>query len=423
MNNNTTMNVVQDHVDEIMQQLVGDPILSALASPSDLQGYLQTGFSALLNATLLKDRALYLEHHAEDRANGFAPARELQVKTTPVMVTRPRTRDGFFPAFLPKYQHHIPADYQELLEQILLEAKSFRAALRTLQTMGLSYSLKELEALLSELEQEAKLFHERPLNPDWLILYIDAKELDLKDEHDQVKKAAHFLALGVNFEGRKEVICSRIFWGHELLECWKQVFVGLKNRGLTRFLLLVTDDFSGLKNLAQGFWPLADHQLCTVHLLRNAQRQLRPADYTLFDDAWREIVNASSIDTARSKWLALLEKLRPDYPSWVDHLQPRTDHYLRFMNYPKAIHRNLRSTNLPEGINNLIETLRRNAGGHFHSEREAKIKMKLLIDQLTHRKWAKPNPMIKHHLPTLNRIFKQRFEAELTPDHFLTQNF
>jgi putative transposase len=236
MNNNTTMNVVQDHVDEMMQQLVGDPILSALASPSDLQGYLQTGFSALLNATLLKDRALYLEHHAEDRANGFAPARELQVKTTPVMVTRPRTRDGFFPAFLPKYQHPVPADYQELLEQILLEAKSFRAALRTLQTMGLSYSLKELEALLSELEQEAKLFHERPLNPDWLILYIDAKELDLKDEHDQVKKAAHFLALGVNFEGRKEVICSRIFWGHELLEGWKEVFVGLQNRGLTRFL-------------------------------------------------------------------------------------------------------------------------------------------------------------------------------------------
>ena len=143
----------------------------------------------------------------------------------------------------------------------------------------------------------------------------------------------------------------------------------------------------------------------------------------IFDDAWREIINASSIDTARSKWLALLEKRRPDYPSWADHLQPRTDHYLRFMNYPKAIHRNLRSTNLPEGINNLIETLRRNAGGHFHSEREAKIKMKLLIDQLTHRKWAKPNPMIKHHRPTLNRIFKQRFEAELTPDHFLTQNF
>jgi transposase-like protein len=371
----------------------------------------------------LKDRALYLEHHAADRANGLAPARELQMKTTPVMVTRPRTRDGFFPAFPPQYQHHIPADYPERLEPILLEAKSFRAALRTLQTMGLSSSLKELEAWLSELEQEAKLLQERPLNPDGLIRYIDAQELDLKEEHDPVKKAAHCLALGVHFEGRQEVLCSRSFWGHELLECCKPVLVGLQNRGLTRFLLLVTDDFSGLKNLVQGFWPLADHQLCTVHLFRKAQRQLRPADYTLFDDAWREIINASSIDPARSKGLALLAIRRPDDPSWVDHLQPRTDHYWRFMNYPQALHRNLRSTHLPEGINKLIETLRRHAGGHFPSEREAKIKMKLLIDQLAHRKWAKPNPMIKHHLPTLNRIFKQRFEAELTPDHFLTQNF
>jgi hypothetical protein len=38
MNNHTTMNVVQDHVDEMMPQLVGDPLLSALASARDLQG-------------------------------------------------------------------------------------------------------------------------------------------------------------------------------------------------------------------------------------------------------------------------------------------------------------------------------------------------------------------------------------------------
>ena len=423
MKDNSSINTVQARIQEFMQQLVDDPVLGSLAGPADVQNYLQAGFSALLNATLLKERTIYLDEHLQDRANGFAPIRQLHIKTTPISVERPRTRQGFYPLILPKHQRHIPEGYQELLEQILLEAKSFDAALRTMQAMGLSYSHKELESLLVELEKEAKAFHERPLAPDWLILYIDAKELDLKDEHNQVKKAVHFLVIGVNFEARKEVLCSRIFWGNEILDCWRQVFVELKNRGVTRILITITDDFSGLKNLFEGFWPHCDHQFCTVHLLRNAHSHLAPKDYSLFTDAWREIIAASSPDTARSKWLALLEKLRENYSAWVEHVQTRTDHYLRFMNYPNILRRNLRSTNLPEGINNLIETLRRNAGGHFHSDRELKIKMKILIDQLSNRKWTKPNPMIIYHRSTLIQMFKQRFEAELPSDHFLTQCF
>lgn len=93
------------------------------------------------------------------------------------------------------------------------------------------------------------------------------------------------------------------------------------------------------------------------------------------------------------------------------------------MNYPTQIRKHLRSTNLPEGINNMIETAQRNAGGHFHSKREIAIKMKLLIDQLSRNKWKKPSPMFKHNLSHLMRMFKQRFEEELPPNHFLTQYF
>jgi len=44
-------------------------------------------------------------------------------------------------------------------------------------------------------------------------------------------------------------------------------------------------------------------------------------------------------------------------------------------------------TNPPEGLNNPIETLCRKAGGHFHSEREALVKLKLLADQLYDTAW------------------------------------
>ncbi len=47
----------------------------------------------------------------------------------------------------------------------------------------------------------------------------------------------------------------------------------------------------------------------------------------------------------------------------------------------------------------------------------------LVADRLARYRWTKPNPMIKYHLQELIRMFRLRFEAELPPNHFLTQNF
>ena len=324
---------------------------------------------------------------------------------------------------LPKYQRHLPEAYQQLLRNLLLGARSFSAARRTLQALGLGYSPEQVEQLLEELHQEAKSFFTRPLAPDWLCVFIDAKIIELKDEHDQVKQAVHFLAVGIGLDGKKEILTAAAFWGNEALEAWRKTLIDLKNRGLVRVLLLVTDDFSGLAPLIKSLFPNSDHQLCTVHLLRNAQRHLSLEDYTLFRDTWREIQAASGFESAQTRFRALLDQLRPNNKAWVEHLQKRIPNYLTFIKYPTPVHPQLRSTNLPEGLNNQIENLRRNAGGHFHSQREALIKMKLLTTDLYDHKWTRGNPVLLTHIGILNQIFRQHFETELNPEKFLTQNF
>ena len=203
MNNNRAVSAVQAHLDQFFSQLTQSPELEERFSPEDLPQLLEAGLSHVLNSVLKKERQFHLEEHPDDRANGYAPKRTLKVGTTSVELERPRTREGFYPAVLPKHQRYLPEAYQQLLRNILLGARSFNAARRTLQALGLGYSPQQVDQLLEELHQEAKNFFTRPLAPDWLGLFIDAKIIELKDEHEQVKKAVHFLSLASVWTARR----------------------------------------------------------------------------------------------------------------------------------------------------------------------------------------------------------------------------
>jgi len=412
MNNpNRDFTCVQERLQQFFEDIDNHELLSSLLSPSDLQNFIQQGIAKMLASHLQKERDFYLKQNPNDRANGYAPTRTFHFKTMPINIDRPRSRDGFYPNILPKYGRHLSTDYQQLLSNILLEARSFKSALATMKHLNMGYSESELEELLVTLDDEAKKFHHRPLDSDWFFLYADAKVIDLKDDHDTIKKAVHFLVIGVDTQAHKHVLCSSIFFGNEVLDCWKKVIQNLLERGLRRVLLLVTDDFPGLSKIITSLLPHTDHQLCTVHMLRNAKRHLPQHLFEDFVQAWRDMLNASDFDSAKKRFVDLLDKMKPHAPHFAKHLLERNNQLLAFFNYPRALHKHLYSTNLPEGINNLIENLHRNSGGHFHSQREVSIKMKLLIDRLYSSKWKKPNPTFKSKIFDLTLLFKKRFET------------
>jgi len=62
--------------------------------------------------------------------------------------------------------------------------------------------------------------------------------------------------------------------GGETLGFWQEVFQDLLSRGLSKVLIIVTDDFPGLSSLISKLFPLSDHQLCLLHFCRNLKRKL-----------------------------------------------------------------------------------------------------------------------------------------------------
>ena len=188
----------------------------------------------------------------------------------------------------------------------------------------------------------------------------------MAEEGGAIKKAVHFTVIGVDMNCKKELLLSAVFFGSESLEMWKKVITNLKNRGLCRVLMFITDDFSGLNKLLSQMLPNTDHQLCLVHLMRNSKGNLDKNLYEEFTSLLQEIYLRPSFESAYSKLVNFIEeKVKKDHSFYANYLKDRVGNYLAFTKYPQGIRAMIRTTNAVEGINSSIETARRNFGSYL----------------------------------------------------------
>ncbi len=392
-------NDAQQQLDNLMQHGLGG---------LSLRQILATAWKALNEA----ERRQFLNDVNDDKANGFYE-RSLKLGTIPLDIHVPRTRSGEFrPSLLPPpYQRGYPQETQSLLLGLLASSRSVNAAKTALRKLGLSVSDNELESVANEFIQELELRNTRPLDTDLLALFIDAKYVELRDS-DRLRPATIYLACGLDTVGKKRVLACVSKLGRENLEDWKTVLRGLIERGLRRVLIVVQDDFSGLLNIVKGLFPTADHQLCVVHMARNAKTHLSNHDNTEFQLRLRTLKACWDQGKASSQFEELCERFDNDYPSFIAQLRKKKTHYLCFLAYPQSIRRSLSTTNVVEAVNGQLERIRRNNGGYFQSEDALKLKLGMAISYLESGTWRRTAVNVSTALSQLNVMFQRRFENE-----------
>lgn len=370
-----------------------------------------------LLATLLKavgqaERRAFLARTDEDKANGYYE-RSVRLGSIPLELEVARTRSGKFrPRVLPPpYERDYPEETQSLLLGLLASSRSLNAAKTALRKLGLSASEEDLEAAAHEFVQELELRNTRPLEPDLLALFIDAKYVELKDA-DRLRPASIYVAAGLGRDGKKRVLACLPKLGRENLEDWKAVLRSLLERGLRRVLIIVQDDFSGLLAVVKGLFPNADVQLCIVHLQRNAKSHLSKTDAAEFQLRLRSLKTCWEEETASAQFEQLCQRFDPSCPSFVAELRKKKTHYLAFLNYPETIRRSFSTTNVVEAVNGQLERIRRNNGGYFHSEDTLKLKLGMAIAYLEAGSWRRLAASVSTSLGQLNALFGTRFEKE-----------
>src|SRR6516165_968562 len=385
---------------------------------TDIDRLLQTGLAdfslrellgLLISSAGAAERNVYLQDTPTDKSNGFYD-RSLQVGSIPVDVRVPRTRNGDFrPSSLPApYRRGYSEEVQSLLLGLLASSRSINAAKDALQKMGLSRSEHDMERVAVGLIEELDLRNSRPIHPDMLALFVDAKYIELRDG-DKLRTACIYVVVGLGCDGRKQILACVTRPGRENLEDWKLVLRGSIERGLRRVLIVIHDDFSGLLPITASLFPGADTQLCVVHMLRNAKTHLSKSDVVEFQQRWRAIRTCWDLELANVQFEELCDRFSKTNPTWIAELRKKREHYLAFLKYPEYMRKSFSTTNLVEAINGQLEIMRRNSGGYFHSEDTLKFKLGLAVASLENGKWKVPNHRIYSVLPQLNAMFQARF--------------
>jgi putative transposase len=144
------------------------------------------------------------------------------------------------------------------------------------------YGVEVSPALISDVTdavmEEVKTWQNRPLEPIYGVVYLDALYVKMRHE-GRVENRAVYVAIGIDLEGRKDVLG---LWssGNEGAKFWLGVLTELRNRGVKDVLIVCVDGLKGFPQAIETVFPEARVQLIVHRAYGAGQLELRELEGT-----------------------------------------------------------------------------------------------------------------------------------------------
>lgn len=266
----------------------------------------------------------------------------------------PQDRQGRFRTeVFERYQRSEKALVSALTEMYVQGVSTRKVKAITEELCGHEFSASTISRMNQQLDEELEKFAGRRLEEAYPYLILDARYEKVRED-GVIRSQAVLIAIGVDWEGRRNVLAVELA-NRESLSSWKEFCLRLKERGLNGVDLVISDDHAGLRKAIAEVFTEAAWQRCYVHFLRNALDYLpRKADNDCLTEL-RWIYDRRSIEEARQDLAAWLKKWTTRYPKLCDWVENNIEETLTFYRLPRQHHKNLKSTNLLERLNEEIK--------------------------------------------------------------------
>jgi putative transposase len=309
----------------------------------------------------------------------------------------PRDRNGTFePKIIAKNQTRWTGFDDKILSMYArgMTTREIQAHLQEIYGVEVSPTL--ISNVTEAVQEEVRAWQNRPLEPIYPILYLDALYVRVRD-NGHVQNRAVYVAIGVNLEGYKEVLG---LWtsATEGAKFWLQVLTEIHNRGVEDVFIACVDGLKGFPEAIEAVFPKAQVQLCIVHLVRQSlnfasynQRRKVAADL-------RPIYTAATAEQAQLELETFADKWDHPLPIISQVWRRNWERITPFFAFPAEIRKVIYTTNAVESLNMSLRKIIKTRGS-FPNE-EAALRLLYLAVRNHSKKWT----FVQNWREALNRF-------------------
>lgn len=393
-----------------------DQLLKNYSKPEDLTG--PEGLLKKLTGALV-ERAMGAEltHHlgyepgekpAEEQSNrrNGTNSKTLRTEQGPITVEVPRDRDGTFePQIVPKHQRHFNGFDDKILSMYArgMSVRDIRAHLE--EIYGVSVDADLISRVTDSVVDELKAWQHRPLDALYLVVYLDALVVKIRDK-GVVQNKAVYLAVGVGMDGAKDVLGMWI-QQTEGAKFWMSILTELRNRGVQDILILCADGLTGLPDAVSAVFPEAVFQTCIVHMVRSSVRYVGYKERKAVCADLRRVYTAETRGAAELALEEFDRRWGKQYPTIAASWRKRWEEVVPFLDFPPEIRRAIYTTNAIEALNRQLRKVIKTRG-HMPSD-DAALKLLFLAIRNAKKVWGRPFPQWNRSMAQFAICFEGRF--------------
>ncbi|QRF75030.1 Transposase [Thermoplasmatales archaeon] len=263
----------------------------------------------------------------------------------------PRDRDNEFQtALFDRYQRNVGID--GLVVSMYSKGISTRKMAEILEELFHNkYSKSTISRITDITVPEIQKWLTRPLEKRYIAIFMDAMFFSLR--RDTVQKECVIFAMGIRESGNYEILG---FYMNPVENhiAYRNVLMGLHERGVEEPLLFIADGLPGIEEEIKQLYPRADFQLWTVHASRNFESHVRVQERNDIDSGLKSVFLSRSREEALDQFNMLKDKWSLKYPKPVYNMEKNLSILLKYYEYPGSIRRSKHSTNLIERMNKEI---------------------------------------------------------------------
>lgn len=345
----------------------------------------------ILNAALEGEMDAHLSEESRNtgnRRNGKM-SKTVQTPYGAVTVETPRDRDG---SFSPETVRKRETVLAEGMAERIIGMYALGTSTREISTyfereFNTRMSAETISAITDRVLPEIKEWKSRSLDSVYAICWLDAIHYKVKDDSGRAVSRAIYNVLGINKEGRKELLGMYVAKS-EGANFWLDVLTDLQNRGVQDIMICCVDGLKGFPDAIQSVFPNAAVQLCVVHQIRNSIKYVGSKHQKEFLKDLKCVYGATNKESAESELDNLEAKWGEQYPIVIKSWRDNWDKLTEYFQYTSGIRRMIYTTNTVEGYHRQIRKVTKNKGV-FPSD-TALEKLVYLAYRNIRTKWTMP---------------------------------